>query len=181
VGALDLVTPPARLSALPLRLPVAEVVGRSQQSQPSRTLGNVAVGGKLEGGVVYPGMKVLLMPANVLATVKVRVPLPPPTTRAAEGLLRSLHGGTLAHAGRWGVRSERGAECRRLRAAPAHTRRRLACESRCHTANAKAANRNSRVWHGATEWPLNDGQIPNPDAVRVSSGTGYHRVEGNRR
>jgi hypothetical protein len=28
---------------------------------------------------------------------------------------------------------------------------------------------------------LNDGQIPNPNAVRVASGTGYHRVEGNRR
>jgi hypothetical protein len=28
---------------------------------------------------------------------------------------------------------------------------------------------------------LNDGQIPNPNVVRVASGTGYHRVEGNRR
>jgi hypothetical protein len=31
------------------------------------------------------------------------------------------------------------------------------------------------------ERPLNDGQIPNPNVVRVASGTGYHRVEGNRR
>jgi hypothetical protein len=29
--------------------------------------------------------------------------------------------------------------------------------------------------------PLNDGQIPNPNGVRVASGAGYHRVEGNRR
>ena len=28
---------------------------------------------------------------------------------------------------------------------------------------------------------LNDGQTPNPNAVRVAPGTGYHRVEGNRR
>jgi hypothetical protein len=28
---------------------------------------------------------------------------------------------------------------------------------------------------------LNDGQIQNPNAVRVALGTGYHRVEGNRR
>ena len=40
-----------------------------------------------------------------------------------------------------------------------------------------------RVWHGATEkqkWPLNDGQIPNPDVVRVAPGTGHHSGEGNR-
>jgi hypothetical protein len=29
--------------------------------------------------------------------------------------------------------------------------------------------------------PLNDGHIPNPNVVRVAFGTGYHRVEGNRR
>jgi hypothetical protein len=28
---------------------------------------------------------------------------------------------------------------------------------------------------------LNDGQIPNPNGVRVAPGTGYHRVEGNQR
>jgi hypothetical protein len=28
---------------------------------------------------------------------------------------------------------------------------------------------------------LNEGQVPNPNVVRVSLGTGYHRVEGNRR
>jgi hypothetical protein len=31
------------------------------------------------------------------------------------------------------------------------------------------------------KWPLNDRQIPNPNVVRVAFGTGYHRVEGNRR
>jgi hypothetical protein len=30
------------------------------------------------------------------------------------------------------------------------------------------------------KWPLNEGRIPNPN-VRVAPGTGYHRVEGNRR
>jgi hypothetical protein len=30
------------------------------------------------------------------------------------------------------------------------------------------------------KWFLNDGQIPNPNVVRVAPGTGYHRVEGNR-
>jgi hypothetical protein len=31
------------------------------------------------------------------------------------------------------------------------------------------------------KWPLNHGHNPNPNAVRVTPGTGYHRVEGNRR
>ena len=31
------------------------------------------------------------------------------------------------------------------------------------------------------EWPLNDGQIPNPNVVRVAPGTGYRRVKGKRR
>jgi hypothetical protein len=46
----------------------------------------------------------------------------------------------------------------------------------------KAANRNARVWHGATEkGPLNDGQIPNVRGVRVALGSGDTRVEGNRK
>jgi hypothetical protein len=49
------------------------------------------------------------------------------------------------------------------------------------TAKEKLRNRNVRVGHGATEWSLNDGQIPNPNGVRVAPGTGYRRVEGNRR
>jgi hypothetical protein len=38
----------------------------------------------------------------------------------------------------------------------------------------------AKVWHGA-KWPLNEGQSPSPNVVRVVPGTGYHRVEGNRR
>jgi hypothetical protein len=45
--------------------------------------------------------------------------------------------------------------------------------------DAKVANRDARVGHGVDrEWPLNDGQIPNPNGVRVALSTGYHRVEG---
>ena len=37
-------------------------------------------------------------------------------------------------------------------------------------------------WHGGDrKWSLNDGQIPNFRVVRVALGTGYNRVEGNRR
>ena len=40
----------------------------------------------------------------------------------------------------------------------------------------------AEVWHGATEnGPLNDAQIPNCRGVHVALGTGYSRVEGNRR
>jgi hypothetical protein len=46
---------------------------------------------------------------------------------------------------------------------------------------AVSANRNAKAWRGATENGLNDGRIPNPNVVRVAPGTGYHRVEGNRR
>jgi hypothetical protein len=35
----------------------------------------------------------------------------------------------------------------------------------------KVANRNDRFWHGATEWCLNDGQIPNFRVVRVHVST----------
>jgi hypothetical protein len=48
-----------------------------------------------------------------------------------------------------------------------------------HKDNEKA-NRNVRSWRHR-EWSLNDGQIPNFRGVRVASGTGYNRVEGNRR
>jgi hypothetical protein len=44
------------------------------------------------------------------------------------------------------------------------------------------ANRNATgLARRDREWPLNDGQIPNPNVARVAPGTGYHRVEGNRR
>jgi hypothetical protein len=38
-----------------------------------------------------------------------------------------------------------------------------------------------RVWHGAREWSLNDGQISNTRVVRVALDTGYNPREGNRR
>jgi hypothetical protein len=44
-------------------------------------------------------------------------------------------------------------------------------------AHAKVTHRHA----SDTNWPFNDGQIPNPDVVRVAPGTRYHRVEGNRR
>jgi hypothetical protein len=48
--------------------------------------------------------------------------------------------------------------------------------------DAKVANRNVSVLaRGDSEWSLNDGHIPNPNVVGVALGTGYHRVEGNRR
>jgi hypothetical protein len=34
---------------------------------------------------------------------------------------------------------------------------------------------------GRQKWPLNDGQIPNSNILRVALGTGHNRVEGNRR
>jgi hypothetical protein len=47
---------------------------------------------------------------------------------------------------------------------------------------AQVANRHfgGLVQHGR-EWPLNDGQIPYPNVVCVALGTGYNRVDGNRR
>jgi hypothetical protein len=48
--------------------------------------------------------------------------------------------------------------------------------------DGKHANRNARVCaRGDIKWSLNDGQIPNSRGVRVALGTGYDRVEGNRR
>jgi hypothetical protein len=38
----------------------------------------------------------------------------------------------------------------------------------------KVANRDAKLWHDR-EWSLNDGQIPNPNGVRVSPGTGSVR------
>ena len=42
----------------------------------------------------------------------------------------------------------------------------------------KFANRNATVWHGATEWSFNEGQIPNSRGVRVVLGTGYSPIRG---
>eukprot|EP00976_Prorocentrum_cordatum_P030809 626984-Prorocentrum_minimum.AAC.1 len=63
VGAVERLTPPARATHRPLRLPVAEVIGKGGAGSRS-TLGAVAVAGKIEGGVVRPGMRVLLLPGD---------------------------------------------------------------------------------------------------------------------
>jgi hypothetical protein len=34
---------------------------------------------------------------------------------------------------------------------------------------------------GDRKWSLDEGKIPNSNVVRIALGTGYHRVEGNRR
>lgn len=63
LSAVDSFQAPVRLVDKPLRLVVAEVF-------KNRTLGSAAVGGKLEGGALKQGTKVLVMPAGELATVK---------------------------------------------------------------------------------------------------------------
>jgi hypothetical protein len=50
----------------------------------------------------------------------------------------------------------------------------------CLMVRSPTANRNGLARRDR-EWSLNEGQIPNPNVVRVAPGTGYHRVEGNRR
>lgn len=60
--AIDAFRPTHRLLERPLRLPVADVV-RSGKA-------GVTVGGKLEGGALRPGNRVLVMPAGEPATVK---------------------------------------------------------------------------------------------------------------
>jgi hypothetical protein len=62
-------------------------------------------------------------------------------------------------------------------------RRREECFARLrYTAMGKVANRDGRVWaRRDRKWPLNEGQSPSVRGVRVAPGTGYTRVEGNRR
>lgn len=62
--AIDSMQSPSKAIERPLRLPIAEVL-------KSRTLGQAAVSGKLEGGGLKPGMKVIILPSGDLATVKV--------------------------------------------------------------------------------------------------------------
>lgn len=63
LAAVDSFQAPVRLVAKPLRFVVAEVF-------KTRTLGSAAIGGKLEGGALKQGSKVLVMPAGEVATVK---------------------------------------------------------------------------------------------------------------
>ena len=50
-----------------------------------------------------------------------------------------------------------------------------------HSAVEKVANRDVSLARGDREGSLNEGKIPHFRGVRVALGTGYHRVEGNRR
>lgn len=61
--AIDTFEPPIRNVAKPFRLPIAETL-------KSRSLGQAAVSGKVEGGAIKIGSKVLVMPSGLLATVK---------------------------------------------------------------------------------------------------------------
>ena len=60
--AIDAFAPVHRLLERPLRLPVADVVRGGK--------GSATAGGKLEGGALRPGTKVLVMPSAQPATVK---------------------------------------------------------------------------------------------------------------
>ncbi|KAI5068030.1 hypothetical protein GOP47_0016375 [Adiantum capillus-veneris] len=61
--AIDTFEPPLRNVAKPFRLPIAETL-------KSRTLGQAAVSGKIEGGAIKIGSKVLVMPSGLPAIVK---------------------------------------------------------------------------------------------------------------
>ena len=60
--AIDKFQPAQRAINKPLRLPVRDAF-KSQR-------GGTAVGGKLEAGALKPGTRVLVLPANEVATVK---------------------------------------------------------------------------------------------------------------
>ncbi|GMH43071.1 hypothetical protein BSKO_10993 [Bryopsis sp. KO-2023] len=63
VGAINKFKPISRKIDVPLRLPVSDVF-------KTRSLGQNAVGGKVEGGVLRVGGKVLAMPAGEIGTIK---------------------------------------------------------------------------------------------------------------
>jgi elongation factor 1 alpha-like protein len=65
VDALRAIRITARGEPKPLRLPIADIVTEV------RSLGGAACGGKIEAGSLVKGQKIMLMPANVTATVKV--------------------------------------------------------------------------------------------------------------
>jgi hypothetical protein len=52
---------------------------------------------------------------------------------------------------------------------------------RRHTPYSDEQVANRTFSTGDRNWPLDGGQIPNPNVVRVAPGMGYHRVERNRR
>ena len=64
VDALRAVKIPSRGAPKPLRMPIADIITEV------RSLGGAACGGKIEAGSLMKGQKLLVMPANVSATVK---------------------------------------------------------------------------------------------------------------
>jgi len=64
VAAFNGIDTPARLTHLPFRMPIADVLPKS------RTLGAVAAAGRIESGVVRPGMKILLQSGSHEGTIK---------------------------------------------------------------------------------------------------------------
>ena len=64
VDSLRSLKTPSRGEPKPLRMPIADIVTEV------RSLGSAACGGKIESGSMAKGQKLLLMPANVTATVK---------------------------------------------------------------------------------------------------------------
>ncbi|CAM6034630.1 unnamed protein product [Sphagnum compactum] len=61
--SVDMLEPPVRLTARPLRLVIAEVMR-------TRSLGPAALAGKLESGAIRIGSKVRVMPSGEIATIK---------------------------------------------------------------------------------------------------------------
>ncbi|KAJ4773731.1 Elongation factor 1-alpha [Rhynchospora pubera] len=63
LDAIDFIPPPSRYISKPLILPICDVIS-------SRTLGQLAVSGKLEAGAIRVGSKVIVMPSGTVATVR---------------------------------------------------------------------------------------------------------------
>ncbi|KAJ3689268.1 hypothetical protein LUZ61_018432 [Rhynchospora tenuis] len=63
LDAIDFIPPPSRYISNPLILPICDIIS-------SRTLGQLAVSGKLEAGAIRVGSKVIVMPPGTVATVR---------------------------------------------------------------------------------------------------------------
>ncbi|KAI0494807.1 hypothetical protein KFK09_024950 [Dendrobium nobile] len=87
LDVIDSLQPPLRDVSKPLRLPICDVT-------KLRTLGMVAVSGKLEAGAVQIGSKVLVMPSGEFASVRSieRDSSACSTARAGDNVAVSLHG-----------------------------------------------------------------------------------------
>ncbi|XP_078176505.1 uncharacterized protein LOC144569879 isoform X2 [Carex rostrata] len=63
LDAIDSIPPPSRDISKPLILPICDIIS-------SRTLGQLAVSGKLEAGAIRVGSKVIVMPSGTTGTVR---------------------------------------------------------------------------------------------------------------